>query len=139
MNRQGLWGEFKSFAFKGNIIDLAVAVLIGNAFGAVVTSFVKHIMMPLLGYVLPNKDGYRGWHVGTLLVGEFLGDVVNFLVVAMAIFIMIVKLVGYLMRKAAPPPAPDEPVSKECPFCLMVIPIRASRCGHCTSQLTDAV
>ena len=135
---RALWSEFKSFAFKGNMIDLAVAVVIGGAFGTVVTSLVKFIIMPILGYVIPNKDGYRGWHIGNLMVGEFLSDVLNFLIIALAVFLMIVKLMGYIMKKAAPPAAPADPVSKECPFCLMVIPIKASKCGHCTSQLPAA-
>ena len=135
---KGLWNEFKSFAFKGNMIDLAVAVVIGGAFGAVVTSLVKNIIMPLIGYVIPSKGGYRGWHVGQLMIGEFLSDVVNFIIIAAAVFIIIVKLIGYLMKRAAPPPASAEPVSKECPFCLMVIPIKASRCAHCTSELPTA-
>ena len=129
---KGLWNEFKSFAFKGNMIDLAVAVVIGAAFGSVVNSLVKNIIMPLMGYVIPNRDGYRGWHVGTLLIGEFLADVVNFVIIALAVFIVIVKVVGYLMRRAAPPPPPG---TKDCPFCLMAVPIRASKCGHCTSEL----
>jgi large conductance mechanosensitive channel len=135
---KGLWNEFKSFAFKGNMIELAVAVVIGGAFGAVVTSMVRNIIMPILGYVIPNKGGYHGWHIGNLLIGEFLSDVLNFLIIALAVFLMIVKLIGYIMKKAAPPAA-AEPVSKECPFCLMVIPIKASKCGHCTSQLPATV
>jgi len=132
---KGLWQEFRNFAFKGNMIDLAVAVVIGGAFGAVVTSLVKNIIMPILGYVIPNKDGYRGWHIGQLMVGEFLSDVVNFIIIAAAVFIIIVKLLGYLMKKAAPPPAPAEPITKECPLCLMAIPLKARKCGHCTADL----
>ena len=135
---KGLWNEFRNFAFKGNMIDLAVAVVIGGAFGAVVTSMVKNIFMPILSYVIPNKGGYQAWHIGRLMIGEFLSDVLNFVIIALAVFIMIVKLLGYLMKKAAPPPPSSEPVTKECPFCMMVIPIKASRCGHCTSQLPAA-
>ncbi|HEV8604882.1 MAG TPA: large conductance mechanosensitive channel protein MscL [Tepidisphaeraceae bacterium] len=133
-----LWQEFKSFAFKGNMIDLAVAVVIGAAFGAVVNSMVKNIFMPLLSYVIPNQGGYRAWHIGRLEVGAFLSEVLNFLIIALAVFLVIVKLIGVLMQKAAPPPAPSEPITKECPFCLMVIPIKARKCGHCTSELPAA-
>jgi large conductance mechanosensitive channel len=130
-----LWQEFKSFAFKGNMIDLAVAVVIGGAFGAVVKSMVENILMPILSYVIPNKGGYMAWHIGRLQIGVFLSDVFNFLIIALAVFLIIVKLVEILVRKAAPPPAPSEPVTKECPFCLLGIPIKARKCGHCTSEL----
>jgi large conductance mechanosensitive channel len=129
---KGLWTEFRNFAFKGNMIDLAVAVVIGAAFGAVVKSMVDNIIMPLLGYVIPSKGGYLAWQIGTLKIGAFLGDVLNFLIIALAVFITIVKIVGYLMKRAAPPPPPG---TKDCPFCLMTIPIKAGKCGHCTSEL----
>ena len=132
---KGLWNEFRNFAFKGNMIDLAVAVVIGGAFGAVVKSMVDNIIMPLLGYVIPSKGGYLAWHIGSLKIGMFLGDVLNFLIIALAVFITIVKVMGYLMKKDVPAPPSAEPVNKECPFCLMVIPIKASKCGHCTSAL----
>jgi large conductance mechanosensitive channel len=133
---KGLWQEFRNFAFKGNMIDLAVAVVIGAAFGAVISSLVKDIIMPLLSYVIPNQGGYLAWHIGRLKIGVFLSEVLNFLIVALAVFLMMVKMIGYLLKRAAPPPAPAEPITKECPFCLMVIPIKASKCGHCTSELT---
>ena len=128
---KGLWQEFRNFAFKGNMIDLAVAVVIGAAFGAVVNSLVKDMIMPLLSYVIPNQGGYLAWHIGRLRMGQFLSEVLNFLIIALAVFIAIVKVVGYLMRRAAPPP----PGTKDCPFCLMPIPLKASKCGHCTSEL----
>jgi len=135
---KGLWQEFRNFAFKGNMIDLAVAVVIGTAFGAVVKSLVENLFMPILSYVIPSQGGYTAWHIGQVRIGVFLSDTVNFLVVTLAVFLMIVKLIGYIMKKAAPPPPSAEPVTKECPFCLMVIPIKASKCGHCTSQLPAA-
>jgi large conductance mechanosensitive channel len=130
-----LWQEFRNFAFKGNMIDLAVAVVIGTAFGKVVESLVKHIIMPILSYVIPNQGGYQAWHIGRLQIGTFLSEILNFLIIALAVFIVIVKMIGYLMKRAAPPPAPAEPVTKDCPFCLMAIPIKAGKCGHCTSEL----
>jgi large conductance mechanosensitive channel len=132
---KGLWQEFRNFAFKGNMIDLAVAVVIGAAFGTVVKSMVENIIMPILSYVIPNQGGYTAWHFGRVRIGLFLSEVLNFLVIALAVFVAIVKIIGYLMKKAAPPPPSSEPVTKECPFCLMVIPIKASKCGHCTSEL----
>src|SRR6267142_1197657 len=108
-----IWAEFKSFAFKGNMIDLAVAVVIGAAFGAVVNSLVKNIVMPMLSYVIPTDGGYRAWHIGKLEVGTFLSEVLNFVIIALAVFLVIVKLIGHLNKKAGPPPAPAEPITKE--------------------------
>lgn len=128
------WQEFKAFAFKGNMIDLAVAVVIGAAFGGVVNSLVKNIIMPLLSYAIPTEGGYRAWHIGKVEVGVFLGEIVNFLIIAAAVFLIIVKILGTLIKKAAPPPV-KEPTTKECPMCLSVIPIKARKCGHCTADL----
>ena len=129
-----LWQEFKSFAFKGNMIDLAVAVVIGAAFGSVIKSIVDNIIMPLVGYVTP-KMTYTEWHFGKILIGKFLGDLLNFLIVAFAVFITIVKLLGAVMKRVGSEPAPSEPTTKECPYCLSVIPLRATRCAHCTAEL----
>jgi len=135
-----LWQEFKAFAFKGNMLDLAVAVVIGGAFGKIISSLVGDIIMPLISYIMPKDMEYTAWTLGSaekpIYVGKFLGEVVNFLIIALAIFIVIVKVVGALMKKAStPPPAPSEPVTKECPLCLSVIPIKARKCGHCTADL----
>jgi large conductance mechanosensitive channel len=127
--------EFKAFAFKGNMIDLAVAVVIGTAFGAVVNSLVKNIFMPLLAFVIPGKEGYRTWAPGGIEIGAFIGEVINFLAIAAAVFLFVVKLMGTLVRKAVPPPATGMPVAKECPRCISEIPIRATRCKFCTSDL----
>jgi large conductance mechanosensitive channel len=137
MNKK-LWEEFKAFAFKGNMIDLAVAVVIGGAFGDIIKAIVSDIIMPLVGYVisvLHIPSNYTTWHAGNFLIGHFLAALVNFLIIAAAVFIVIVKLLGALMAKAAPPPAPGEPVTKECPLCLSVIPIKAKKCAHCTADL----
>jgi large conductance mechanosensitive channel len=133
---RSLWNEFREFAFKGNMIDLAVAVVIGGAFGAVVNSLVKHVIMPVLSYVIPTQGGYMAWHIGRIQIGLFLGEIVNFVIIAAAVFVVIVKVMGALMKRAMPPPAAGEPTTKECPFCLSVIPIKARKCGHCTSELT---
>jgi large conductance mechanosensitive channel len=131
-----LWGEFKNFAFKGNMIDLAVAVVIGAAFGNVINSIVKGIIMPLISYVDLGKDGgYQKWVIGRLQIGNVLAELLNFTLVALAVFLVIVKLLGALVKRAAPPAEPGEPTTKECPRCLMQIPFKATRCGHCTSDL----
>lgn len=106
--------EFKGFAFKGNVIDLAVGVIIGSAFGKIIESLVKHIIMPLVSILLPGEQGYLGWKavVGTVEVpyGLFIGEIVNFLIVALALFFFIVKFLGMLMRtkKESPPPPPTK-------------------------------
>jgi large conductance mechanosensitive channel len=133
-----LWSEFKNFAFKGNMIDLAVAVVLGAAFAGVIDKIVKGIIMPLISYVdLGKGGGYQGWHLGRLQIGIVLAELLNFLLVALAVFIVIVKVVGALMKRAVPPPAAGEPTTRECPYCLMTIPIKATRCGHCTSELPE--
>ena len=126
-----MWDEFKAFAFKGNMIDLAVAVVIGGAFGKVIDSLVKNIFMPLISYVAPSKEGYEGWHIGEVKIGLFLGDIVSFLIVALAVFLVMVKVLSMLIKKPAPPP----PNTKDCPLCLMAIPLAATKCGHCTADL----
>ena len=112
-----LFEEFKAFAFKGNVIDLAVGVIIGAAFGKIVDSLVKHIIMPLVSLVMPGEQGYLGWKLAydgkEIPYGLFLGEIVNFLIVALALFIFIVKFLGWIMKSKqeetaapAPPPPP---------------------------------
>src|SRR5512143_1040784 len=98
-----LWNQFKAFALKGNMIDLAVAVVIGAAFGAVINSLVKNVIMPVLSYVIPNKGGYLAWAIGRVEIGAFLGELVNFLIIALAIFLFVVKVIGALMKKLTVP------------------------------------
>jgi large conductance mechanosensitive channel len=108
--------EFKNFAFKGNLIDLAVAVILGVAFGKIVDSLVKHLIMPFVGMLLPGEQGYLGWKIAVgakeIPYGLFLGEVVNFLIVAIVLYVFIVKVVGYLMKakEAAPPPPSKQEV-----------------------------
>src|SRR5881227_691940 len=108
-----LFEEFKNFAFKGNVIDLAVGVIIGAAFSKIIDSLVKHLIMPLVSVVLPGDQSYLAWkwviHGKEVPYGLFLGEVVNFLIVALALYIFIVKFLGWVMRSrkqelAAPPP-----------------------------------
>ncbi|WP_406693995.1 large conductance mechanosensitive channel protein MscL [Singulisphaera sp. Ch08] len=118
-----LLNEFKTFAFKGNVIDLAVGVIIGAAFGKIITSLVDHIIMPLIGVILPGKSGYQGWKATIngkeIPYGLFLGDIVNFLIVAVALFLFIVKFLGWIMRtrkeeaKAAPPLTKEQELLSE--------------------------
>lgn len=112
-----IWEEFRQFAFKGNVIDLAVGVIIGAAFGKIVDSLVKQVIMPLVSVVMPSEQTYLGWqwtiHGKSIPYGLFLGEVVNFLIVALVLFVFIVKFLGWVMRrreaeKAAPPPLTKE-------------------------------
>ncbi len=136
---RNIWREFKTFAFKGNMIDLAVGVIIGAAFGRVVSSLVEHILMPLVAALVPNSKGVESLaftlNGSRIQVGLFIGAVINFLIVATAIFILIVKLVGAVVRKKAPPAKPGEPTAKECPLCLSEIPIKARRCRYCAGDM----
>jgi large conductance mechanosensitive channel len=105
--------EFKNFALKGNVIDLAVGVIIGAAFGKIVDSLVKHILMPLIGLLMPGEQGYLGWKIAIgakeVPYGLFIGEVVNFVIVAFAIYLFIVKFLGFVMKaKEAAPPAPSK-------------------------------
>jgi large conductance mechanosensitive channel len=134
MSARSFWQEFKAFAMKGNMLDLAVAVVIGAAFGQIITSLVGDIIMPAISYITPQME-YTGWKLGTLKIGNFIGAVINFLIVAFAVFIVIVKLVGGMVKKVGSTPAPSEPTTKECPMCLSVIPLKAVKCAHCTADL----
>jgi large-conductance mechanosensitive channel len=239
----GLWSEFKAFAFKGNMIELAVAVIIGGAFGTVVSSLTSDIIMPTIGYVIhkgqetaiaakdklgeaasvvasktglattrpatsqpatsqpstpvvaagttpaasppagppvtsadlkPATDGVTDavaifkeleaqrdakdaaaakakadadakakatepikidLMVGPVPVGKFIGALLNFFIVAFAVFLMVVKLMGGVMKRMSKPTAPGEPTTRECPECLSIIPIKARRCSHCTAVI----
>ena len=139
--------EFKAFVMKGNVLDLAVAVIIGAAFGAIVTSMVNDIIMPPIGMILGHMDfkelfiSLNGQSYATMAAakaaaapvmayGQFLNTVINFLIVAFVIF-LVVKTANKLQR----PPAPAAPTTKDCKFCCQAIPIPATRCPHCTSQL----
>ena len=118
-----LLGEFKQFALKGNVIDLAIAVIIGSAFGKIVDSLVKHIIMPLVSVVVPGKGSYLEWKWvidgKEVPYGLFLGEIVNFLILALVLFIFIVKFLGWVMREkkqeavAPPPPTKDQELLAE--------------------------
>jgi len=124
--------EFKAFIMKGNVIDLAVAVVVGGAFGKIVTAFVDGMVMPLVTYVLPANIKWEEWVLGKFRIGAVLGASVNFLIIALVIFLVLIKLLGRFIKKEEAPAAPD---TKECPACLEQVPLKATRCKHCTSQL----
>ncbi|MGZ3414450.1 MAG: large conductance mechanosensitive channel protein MscL [Isosphaeraceae bacterium] len=118
-----LFDEFKNFAFKGNVIDLAVGVIIGGAFGNLVKSLCGHIIMPIIGVILPGDKGYERWVLRIngkdIPYGLFLGDIVNFLIVTAALFFFIVKFLGWIMHfkkeeaKASPPPTKEQELLTE--------------------------
>jgi large conductance mechanosensitive channel len=148
--RKTVLKEFKEFAMRGSVVDLAVGVIIGAAFGKIVSSLVEDVMMPPIGQLLGHVD-FSGLflslngksyetlaaakldHAATLNYGVFLNNVINFLIVAFAVF-LVVQQVNRWSKKPAPAAAPT---TKECPQCAMTIPIAAKRCGHCTAQLSQ--
>ena len=131
--------EFKEFISRGNVMDMAVGVIIGGAFTAIVTSLVNDIMNPLLSLITGGLDFTamcvvlgEGEGAATLNYGAFIAAAINFLLTALVIFFLI-KMLNKLSRKK--PEEPAEPTTKECPFCKEQIAIEASRCPHCTSEL----
>ncbi len=146
--------EFKEFAMRGNVVDMAVGIIIGAAFGTIVKSLVSDVIMPPIGLLLGNVDFAnlfvilkQGAEVGgpyasladaqsagavSLNYGAFINTVISFLIVAFAVF-MLIKSINQLKRKEEAPPA--EPTTKECPHCFSTIPIKATRCPMCTSEL----
>jgi len=108
-------------------------VVIGGAFGKIVTAFVDGMVMPLVTYVLPANIKWEEWVLGKFRIGAVLGATVNFLIIALVIFLVLIKFLGRFIKKEEAPASP--PSTKECPACLEVVPIKATRCKHCTSQL----
>jgi len=151
-----VWNDFKAFVMRGNVMDLAVGVIIGAAFGAIVKSLVDDVIMPPLGLVtggvdfsdkfLLLKDGataaapYASLAAAkeagavTLNYGLFLNNILTFLIVALAIF-MLVRALNKLYKQ----PAPPTPDTKACPYCTLTVSLQASRCPHCTSDLSRAI
>ena len=137
-----MFKEFKEFAMRGNVVDLAVGVIIGGAFGKIVTSMVNDVIMPPIGLILGNVDfsklaivlkeaGADGKPV-TINYGLFLNHTIDFIIQAFCIFLVIKAINSFKRTEPAPAPAPTE---KACPQCCMNIPIQAKRCGHCTAAL----
>ena len=128
--------EFKEFVMRGNVLDLAVAVIIGGAFGKIVSSLVNDILMPLIGLVMGGVNfSELSFTVGEAVVtwGAFVQAIVDFIVIAFVIF-MIVKSANSAKKKEEPAP-PAEPTTKDCPYCFSTIAIKATRCPNCTSEL----
>ena len=154
MNWENFWKEFKEFAIKGNAVDLAVGVIIGAAFGSIVNSLVKDVVMPPISlltggldfsnkFVLIRaaKDGSAAFHTPADAVkagaitwnyGNFITLVINFLIIAGAVFLL-VRAINRLRQ-----PTEKEPDKKECPACAMKIPVKATRCPHCTTEFSGA-
>lgn len=141
-----MWKEFKEFAMKGSIVDLAIGVVIGGAFGKIVTSFVNDILMPPLGLLIGRVD-FSNLYLNlsrtdyaslaeakkagapTINYGMFLNNVLDFLIVAFSIF-LVIRQINKMKRKHEAPVT-----TKSCPYCISQIPLQATRCGHCTSEL----
>lgn len=146
-----MWKEFRQFVARGNVLDLAVAVVIGAAFGKIITSFVEGVLMPPIGLVLGKVDfsslflvldhskgtpvslaDAKAKGIPVIAFGAFLNDVVNFLIIGFLIFILVREVNRLQLWQEAPAP---ERTTRECPHCLLTIPLKATRCGHCTSEL----
>ena len=142
--------EFKEFAMRGNVLDMAIGIILGAAFGKIISSFVADILMPPVGLVLGKVDfsnlfitlsgkqfqslaDAKAAGAPTINVGVFLNTTIDFLIVAFAIFLL-VKQVNRLRRPAAAP----APTTKDCPYCVSAISIKATKCPHCTSALPPA-
>jgi large conductance mechanosensitive channel len=143
-----MWKEFRDFAMRGNVIDLAVGIIIGAAFGKIVTSLVNDILMPPIGVILGKVDfsslfiNLSGTHynsladaktagAATINYGVFINNIIDFLIVAFAVFLL-VRQVNRLTKKPEPAAAPT---TKDCPYCATAIPVKATRCPHCTSEI----
>jgi large conductance mechanosensitive channel len=145
--------EFKEFISRGNVLDLAVGVIIGAAFGRIVTTLVEGVIMPPIGlalgridfsslfWVLDQSKGLpvsladaKAKGVPVIAYGQFINEIVSFLIVALAVFLL-VKQVNRLRATVEKPVPPPPPSTRDCPFCLTAIPLKATRCAHCTSQI----
>jgi large conductance mechanosensitive channel len=143
--------EFKEFAMRGNVLDMAVGIIIGASFGQIVSSFVQDVLMPPVGRLLGHVDfsnlflnlsethydtiaAAKAAGAATLNYGVFLNTVINFLIVAFAVFLLVRQV-----NRFAPKPAPAAaPATRDCPYCLSAVPARATRCPHCTSEIRPA-
>jgi large conductance mechanosensitive channel len=148
-----MWKEFRDFIARGNVIDLAVGVIIGAAFGRIVTTLVEGVIMPPIGLALGGVDfssllqvldtakgipasyaDAKAKGIPVIAYGQLINDVINFLIVALAVFLL-VKQVNRIKSGMDKPAAAEQASTKECPYCMSTIPIRATRCPSCTSQI----
>lgn len=142
-----MYKEFKDFIMRGSVVDLAIGVVIGAAFGKIVTSFVEDVLMPPIGLLLggvdfsnlfinlsgkayPSIAAAKAAGAATLNYGIFLNNIINFLIIAFAIFLLIKQI--NRMQRPAPAAAPT---TKDCPYCLSAVPLKATKCAHCTAEL----
>jgi len=131
-------GGFRQFVLRGNVVDLAVGVVVGAAFGAVVTEFTKDLLTPLIAAIVgkPDFSAIQFEINGSkFLLGNFVNALISFLLVAAAVYYFVVLPVNALMARAKKEPPPPDPTTKKCPQCLSEIPIGAKRCAFCTSPL----
>jgi large conductance mechanosensitive channel len=129
---------FKQFVLRGNVVDLAVGVVIGAAFGAVVTSFTANLLTPLIAAIGGQPDFSALQFTvgkGVFKLGDFLNAIISFLIVAATVYFLVVTPLNALMARMAKAPAPADPTSKKCKECLSEIPIDARRCAHCTQPV----
>ena len=149
MEKKGIVAEFKEFITRGNVMDMAVGIIIGGAFTAIVTSLVNDLLMPIIGaifggidftslkYVIRAADEAAGIEEAAIRYGSFIQAIVNFLLIAVVIFLLVkgINALSNLGKKKEEEPAPAEPTTKVCPHCCSEIAIAATRCPHCTSEL----
>ena len=140
--KKGLMAEFKEFVMRGNVIDLAVGVIIGGAFGAIVSSLVDDIIMPVISLFTKGMDFSKlAIQINaetTLNYGNFISAVINFLIMALVIFLMVKAInKAHDLGKKEEPVVEEAPTTKTCPFCKSEIAIEATRCPHCTSELSE--
>jgi len=132
---------FRQFIFRGNVVDLAVAVVIGAAFGAVVTAFVKDLLTPLIA-AIAGKPDFSALRLmlnkSEFLYGDFINAIISFLLVAAAVYFFVVVPMNALMTRLKRGEAPPDPTTKQCPECLSEMPIAARRCAHCASVVGAA-
>jgi large conductance mechanosensitive channel len=144
---ESMYSEFKTFIMRGNVVDLAIGVIIGAAFGKIITSFVEDVLMPPIGLLLgrvdfanlfinlsgkdyPSVAAAKQAGAATLNYGIFFNNIINFLIIAFVIFLLIKQI----NRMQEPAPA-AEPTAKDCPYCLSSVPLKATKCAFCTSEL----
>ena len=133
-----MFSGFRQFVMRGNVLDLAVAVVMGGAFGAVVTAMVKDLLTPLIA-AIAGKPDFSAISLtinnSQLLIGAFINDMISFLLIAAALYFFVVAPVNALVARRRRGEAPPDPTTKKCPECLSEVPIAARRCAFCTSQL----
>jgi len=142
-----MWKEFKEFIMRGNVVDMAVGIIVGAAFGKIITSFVNDVLMPPIGLLFGKVDfanlfitlsnqsfatleEAKKAGVVTIKYGLFINTIIDFIIIALAIF-LVIRQINRMKRQ----PAPEAATTRECPFCLSKIPIKATRCPQCTSEL----